>query len=353
MNHQLGDCSAGDTALHRVPQTIVIVRSLPGLGDLLCCVPTLRALRSAFPNSSITLIGLPGSQGFVQRFPHYLNHWLEFPGFPGIPEVVVSPQKVVKFLAQAQAFHFDLALQLHGSGSFINSFVMLLGARQTAGFFPATFSCPDPQTFFPYPDHEPEIWRNLRLLEGLGISLQGDHLEFPLDSADWLEWKTICATHGLAAHSYICLHPGASVSARRWGYEAFAAVGDALAAQGWQIVLTGTTAELELTQAVAQTMRFPAINLAGCTSLGAIAALLKQSRLLICNDTGVSHLATALSVPSVVIFSDSDPHRWAPLDRKLHRIIQRSVGGDIDATVLQQVLREATDLLHPEFAYAS
>ncbi|HEY9620461.1 MAG TPA: glycosyltransferase family 9 protein [Crinalium sp.] len=360
-----------------MPQRIAIVRSLPGLGDFLCAVPAFRALRSALPDAHITLIGLPQASSWVHRFSHYLDEWLEFPGWVGIPEVPCLPQRSVTFLAHAQSLQFDLALQMHGNGSAINSFALLLGAAQTAGFFPAGHYCPHPDRFLPYPEDEPEIWRHLRLLEFLGIPAQGDQLEFPIWQSDWDELEAIASKRLLTRGDYVCIHPGASTGDRRWSPQHFAAVADALAAEGLQIVLTGTEAEANITQAVAEAMQFPAVDLTGQTSLGAIAALLKRARLLICNDTGISHLAAALRVKSIVIFSNSDPQRWAPLDRQRHRAIGitspthqsndmlRWWSGETEsvAVVMQDstqqsltsedVVTEAIDLLQQEFAYVS
>ena len=334
---------------HRLPKVsqVAIARCLPGLGDLLCIVPALRALRAALPKAQITLIGLPNAQSFVARFSDYLDAWLEFPGYPGIPEGWHSPQHTSRFLTQVQAQAFDLAIQMHGSGIVSNSFAVLLGAKLNAGFFLPGHYCPDPEWFLSYPDLEPEVRRHLRLMEFLGIPLQGEQLEFPLWNSDWRELQQISDVRHLQPGKYICIHPGASVSDRRWSPYQFARVADALAQLGFAIVLTGTAAETGLTGAVIEAMHTPAINLAGRTSLGALGALLKDAALLVCNDTGVSHLAAALQVKSVVIFSNSDPDRWRPLDRDRHRIVRV---GDRD---LASVLIEATDLLQQEVVYAN
>lgn len=331
---------------------IVIVRSLPGLGDWLCCVPALRALRVAFPDAHISLVGLPSAQQFGQRFPVYIDTWLEFPGFPGVPEVPLEPKKVSAFWAMAQALGFDLALQMHGNGSCMNLFSLLLDAQLNAGFFPTDGFCPDTNFFLPYPDAEPEVWRHLRLMEFLGIPPQGTHLEFPIAEQEWQEWQAIAINHRLSNH-YVCIHPGASVAERRSSPQHFAQIGDGLAARGWQVVLTGTAAEADLTQAVAAEMRFPAINLAGNTSLGALAALLKQGHLLVCNDTGVSHLAAALQVNSVVIFSNSDVQRWAPLNRHRHRVVHANSTRLNSEQLSIRVIAEALKLLEMEFANVS
>ncbi len=304
---------------------IAIVRSLPGLGDLLCAVPAMRALRGAFPQAKITLIGLPWARSFVERFRHYLDEFLEFPGYPGIPEVPLDVRKLPEFLASTQQQRFDLALQMHGSGIVSNSFTVLLGARVNAGFYLPNNYCPDPDYFLPYPEQEPEVWRHLRLIDYLGIPLLGDDLEFPLQEEDFSALHKIESVRRLQKNEYICVHPGASVSERRWSPEKFAVVADALAARGFQVVLSGTAKEANLTRAVAEMMRFKPIDLAGSTNLGALAALLSQARILICNDTGVSHLAAALKVKSVVIFSNSEVQRWAPLNREIHRVLSPEV----------------------------
>jgi len=353
-NHRLGSS---------LPQRVAIVRSLPGLGDLLCTVPAFKALRTALPEARITLIGLPWAQSFVQRFSHYIDEWLEFPGYPGIPEVTLSPQQLTSFLTGIQRSHFDLALQMHGSGIYSNPFTVLLGAGLSAGFFLPGQYCPDEERFFPYPDAQPEVRRHLQLLEFLGIPSQGDQLEFPLWESDWQAFRAIATTHGLQPGRYICIHPGASVSSRRWTSGQFATVANALADGGFQVVLTGTAAEAELTHAVAAKIHSPVVNLAGKTSLGAIAALLKNAQMLICNDTGISHLAAALQVKSVVIFSASDPNRWAPLNQQLHRVVTSSKdfkhsslnngfsNPQSQISTLHSVLSHANDLLQ-ELAYA-
>lgn len=331
---------------------VAIVRSLPGLGDLLCAVPAFRALRTALPEAQITLIGLPWAQSFVARFSQYLDAWLEFPGYPGIAEGWHSPQHTSAFFTQIQDLAFDLAIQMHGNGIISNSFTVMLGAKLNAGFFLPGQYCPDPERFLPYPEQEPEVRRHLRLMEFLGIGLQGEQLEFPLFESDWLELQQISPVCNLQPGKYVCIHPGASVSDRRWSPQQFARVADALAQLGFQIVLTGTAAEADLTKIVASSMTAPAINLAGCTSLGALAALLKSSALLVCNDTGVSHLAAALEVKSIVIFSNSDPARWSPLERDRHRIVVRQLNSTSDRDTLAAVLIEAKDLLKQEVAHA-
>lgn len=334
----------GSSALER----IAVVRALGGLGDLLCTVPAFRALRAAFPHAEIVLIGLSSVKPLVKRFNHYLDKLLEFPGYPGVPEQLLQVQQVPAFLQRVQNERFDLAIQMHGSGTITNPFTILLGARINTGFFIPGEYCPDDSRFLPYLDHESEVRRYLRLLEFLGVPSQGEELEFPIYEEDKQALGEIAQVRNLVKGEYICIHPGASTPIRRWQPEGFAAVADALAQLGLRIVLTGSKQEVELCKAVAALMKAPSLILAGQTSLGALAALLRDSRLLVCNDTGVSHLAAALYVPSVVIFTQSDPERWAPLNGDRHRVVY-----DTTQVSPEDVIAQALDVLQKGDAWVA
>src|SRR5436190_10148027 len=113
-------------------KSIVILRALQ-LGDLLCTVPALRALRAAFPKANITLVGLPWATAFVERFSTYLDDFIEFPGFPGFPERRPNIAEFPYFLVEMQRLNFDLALQMQGSGGSANSLISLWDAKSYAG----------------------------------------------------------------------------------------------------------------------------------------------------------------------------------------------------------------------------
>jgi ADP-heptose:LPS heptosyltransferase len=303
---------------------IIIFRALQ-LGDLLCSVPALRALRKSFPSAHITLASLPWARSFVDRFRHYLDGFLEFPGYPGLPEKAPEIEKIPEFFVRAQRQKFDLAIQMHGSGSYVNSIVSLLGARRTAGFYLEKEYCPDPDLFMIYPAGEHEILQQLRLMEFLGIPAQGEDLEFPLTPKDREEFYAISENLRPKTENYICIHPGARFLSRRWMPERFAKVADALSDYGYEIVITGTDSEKELAGQLCHFMKSPALNLTGVTTLGALGCLLEGSRLLLSNDTGISHLAAALKTPSVVLVLGSDPKRWAPLNGRRHKALYHPV----------------------------
>jgi len=342
---------------------IAVVRALH-LGDMLCAVPALKAVRAAHPDAEITLVGLPWARELASRLTPFVDRFEEFPGFPGIPERDVDTVRLTNFLAWSASREFDLAIQLHGSGSHINEFVALLGARGTAGFFERGDYVPDARTFVSWPSRGTEIERLLQLPRALGWPSDDTTTHLNVTDADVDEMSAALPDLGWQREPYVCVHAGARWPSRRWPAERFAFVADELVEQGLSVVLTGTLGEAAVAAAVKSAMRGPATDLTGRLSLGAFAALVGRARLVVCNDTGASHVAAAMRTPSVVIASGSEVARWAPQDHVRHRVLWRDVecrpcmhtvcptahecatGVDVDT-----VLREAMSLLETQRAY--
>jgi ADP-heptose:LPS heptosyltransferase len=293
---------------------IGILRALQ-LGDLMCSIPAIRALREEFKEAEIFLIGLPNAKGFIQRFPKYFNGLIKFPGFPGFPEQEYDIKEIAEFILHMQKQQFDLILQMQGNGNLINPFIELLGARYYAGFYRKEDYIPAGGDFIEYPKDLHEIERHLALMYHLKIPGKGSHLEFPLINDDEKD-LTDSELH-MEPASYVCIHPGSRGSWRRWPPANFAAIGDYCATHGKTVILTGTSEEMPIVNETASYMKSKPINAAGRTSLGALGVLIKNAFALVSNCTGVSHIASALNTSGVIISMDGEPKRWKPLNERL------------------------------------
>lgn len=324
-------------------QRIAIFRAL-NLGDLLCAIPAIRALRSAYPEAHINLIGLPWMADFARRFAHYFDGFVSFPGTAGLPEQVVDLDAFTQFLHRERAAEYDLVLQMHGKGSVTNPVIAMFADRGVAGYYEPGEYRPDEQTFMPYPEGLPEIERHLALMQFLGVPLKGRALEFPISEEESRDAEKMLAQQGVNDKPYVCIHPGARDIRRWWAPKKFAQVADALAEKGFSIVFTGTEQEQAAVERVREKMSSASLNLAGRTDLGVLGALIAHASLLVSNDTGVSHIAAATGTRSVVIFLASDPARWAPLNRDLHHVVAPHESENVDHVLVraEHALNELT-----------
>jgi ADP-heptose:LPS heptosyltransferase len=330
------------------PQTtnfkIAILRALQ-LGDLLCAIPAIRSLRAAYPNAEITLLGLPWAASFVERFRNYFDRFIHFPGYPGLPEQPYSAEEWVKFIKLMQEEEFDLLIQVQGNGTIVNEFLPAFRAKQVAGFYHPAHPI-NSGLFIEYPDGISEIRRHLLLMENMDVPLRGEHLEFPLTEKDEEDFKHLLLP--ITNKKYVVVHPGARGTTRQWPPVYFAALADYCIEQGYTVVITGVKDEVDITTELRKCMKHAPIDLTGKTSLGAVALLIKNAFMLISNCTGVSHIASAFETPSVVISMDGEPERWAPLNKKLHHVINWTKQPHFE-TVFKETVKQINDFTEPVF----
>lgn len=317
---------------------IAVVRALPGLGEMLCAVPALRALRGTAPRAKISLIGLDEARWIPRRFQTYVDEFIPFPGFPGMPHCAFDAREALRFFGEMQEREFDLGIQLQDASIAANAFTRLLGAHRTAGTVLPGTDAPD-EFWVQLRTDEPEPHRLVRVVENLGARPTRDaELEFVVTEPDEDE----VAELGLGSTDYACLHPG------DWDTQHVAKVADALSERGLRIVLVAR--EADLADAVAEAMEGDATVVSGL-GLGATAALLRGAAITVCDDD-VSQLAEAAGAPSVTVFGhDADIDRWGPLDREAHRVVGgpdhgeptvADVIGAADALLAERRPREST-----------
>jgi ADP-heptose:LPS heptosyltransferase len=126
------------------------------------------------------------------------------------------------------------------------------------------------------------------------------------------EW--ISGHGGREAGAWIAFHPGAGSAAKRWPQARFEQLAQRLIrAHAVQIILIEGPAEPGLAASISGS--FPEADILSAKDLDVIelAAVLSCCAGFVGNDSGVSHLAAALRVPSVLVFGPTSPEHWAPL----------------------------------------
>jgi heptosyltransferase-2 len=279
----------------------LLVRAPNWTGDLVMATPGFRALRGGFPDARITLHVresliplLAGAPWFDEVLPLTSHHR--------------GPAALLREAAALRERRFDLGLCL--PDSFSSALLMRLGgvARivgyrgQGRGWL-LDDSSPTP----PAPKNGRRMLARelhvLGLVEALGCPRQGTELELFVTEAEEVEAGAALAACGVrGGDEVVALAPGASYGASKlWPAESFARVGDALTGMGARVVILGTPEERALAARVTRAMAAPAANLTGAIGVGPLKAVLRRSRLLVCNDAGARHVAVAFGVPCVVL----------------------------------------------------
>lgn len=118
-----------------------------------------------------------------------------------------------------------------------------------------------------------------------------------------------------------------------------------------RLLILGTPGEVGLCRQVAEGIGSAALNAAGETSITEFAALLSRCRVVVANDSGGMHLATAVGTRVVVVYGLTDPDKTGPLGAG-HRVIRvEGVSASRDIGRDSPEAREALRSIAPEQVY--
>jgi heptosyltransferase-2 len=295
----------------------IVVRGTNWVGDAVMTIPALREIRRLFPDAHITLATRSWARGL-------------FAGAEFIDELQVHDgtglRSVVQQVRQWRKQNFDLAVL------FPNSLETALVASLARVPLRIGYATEGRQSLLTHPLPLPE-WRSakhevyyyLKIVAELEWRVKQEQTflatqpdgSLAISSGRKAAARDFLRGHGVGhnpARKLIAICPGSTNSrAKRWPTERYAALADRLVADlQAEVIVIGSPAELDISLEVTRRMRNQPVVLTGKTDLSELVAVLSQVDLLVTNDTGPAHIASALGRPTLVIFGPTNPLTTRP-----------------------------------------
>ncbi len=289
------------------PKNILIYK-LGNIGDIVCAMPAMRAVRGRFPDSRITLLTSPGERGAVGA-----KDFLD--GAPYLDEIkdyysddISTVAKIIQMIFALRAEKYDLFIQLPDDwarfGTLLRNeiFARSIGAVSAMGFYLRTSNIfKKAQVDFTY--KEREVTSLLNILERNGINHSAVKFEFPeygpLSADIRTKMEKLKRNNDIVLG--VCM--GGKTKDKKWPAERY---GEALRKLGEKrkigAVFFGGSSETESIERAAKASGLAYVSFAGLPIKESILAI-KSMDAFLTNDTGPMHIAAAFGIPIVALFS--------------------------------------------------
>lgn len=285
----------------KAPDSICILR-LSAIGDVCNATSVVQMIQKQWPSTKVTwIMGKLEAQLLGDLENIEVLTFDKKKGFKGYLEIWT--------LLKGRNFDALLHMQTALRASIIS---LGINAKYKLGFDQQRSS--DMQSFFI--NHKVPSPKSAHVLDGfsefakaLGVVEKPLSWNIPI-SEQAMEWAEIKINN----KPTVVVVPAASKSYKNWTAEGYAKVIDHIATKGFQVILAGSPAqvEIDLAEDVISLSVSPIINLVGQSTLKQMLALLKQSELVIAPDTGPAHMAVTVNTPVVGIYAHHNPQRTGP-----------------------------------------
>ena len=307
----------------------ILVRGPNWLGDAVMCEPALRGLQRLFPEAQIALLVKPAVADL-------------FAGHPALTRVVTYdsngkhaglPGKwVLAGQLRQQGFDLSVLFQNAFEAAFLT---FLAGVPRRYGYATDGRSLLLSHPVAP-PDRRAlvhQVRYYWDLLKPLGLTGDPPAPELVVFPEEEQAMAGRLAQGGLTASDVVIgINPGSTYGeAKRWFPERFAEVTERLCRtiresreQEVSVVILGAKGEERLGREIAARLSSRSLVLSGATTIRELMAALKRCAMLLTNDTGPMHIASAFRVPVVAIFGPTDWRTTSPFG-DAHAIVRQPV----------------------------
>ena len=279
------------------------------LGDFILALPVLEVLRETFSKAKLVILGYPRILELVKnRF--YAEEVLS-----------VDQRGMATFFAREGPLDPALSQFLGGVDLIIvfgkdrNGPLLTNLRRVCQGQVLHIHSFPPPGGRIHLTDHlMSEMSRH-------GFAVSGRAPRLFLNESDRVWAEDFWRKEGLSSEDrsrMAILHPGSGSKKKIWPPERFAELVEHLQKPpGSRTLVVVGPAEGKEIRDTFERMKDPGPIVAAGLPLVRLASIMEGGRLFIGNDSGISHLAAALGLPTLAIFGPTDPEVWSPRGEKV------------------------------------
>jgi lipopolysaccharide heptosyltransferase II len=312
---------------------ILCVR-LDRLGDILMTTPAIRALRTSFPGRHITLLtSSVGAQAapFLSEVDDVIAYEAPWHGL----SPCASPGADLGMQRMLESRRFDAAaiFTVYSQSALPAAMLCYLAGipRRLAHCRENPYGLLTDWVCEPEPHNgvRHEVERQLALVAKVGAVCADTRMRLTVPPQARLALAARLAARDIAPRGpWFVIHPGASAASRRYPPDRFGEVAARLAHESaWPILLTGSSDETALVREVIESadssVRARLHDLSGLLTMGEFAALIESTTVLVTNNSGPVHLASALGTPVVDVYALTNPQHtpW----QTAHRVLFRDV----------------------------
>lgn len=297
----------------------VLIISLSGIGNTVLFTPTLELIKKNLPDSHVTMLVLNNTFKEIIDTNPYVDEIFTFSGARTILQRI-------KFVCSLREKKYDVSIVAFPSNRIqYNLLSFLIGAKKRiahsypVGYIRTLAFLQNERVEAIYGIHD--VIQNSHLLRPLGIKDSvPQRPEIFLTENDIQFADRFLKENGIETTDLIIgIHPGSSkgLSAKRWPEEHFARVIDYLIEKHHdsKVILFGGPDEIDTVLKINEISNNKPI-LAIDNTLKQTASIIRRCTLLLNVDSGLGHIASGLSVPTVTIFGPADPKRVMPYGEK-------------------------------------
>jgi heptosyltransferase-2 len=284
----------------------VLVISLKRVGDAILSIPAFRAIKQSLPKSQVTVFADSYTKDILDRIPYI--------------DAVVPYGKDSSFLKKAKQVRrlsynsFDLAVDLTCDYTVAGAlWTWLSGAKFRVGYDTWKRGLLFHRPVTPAQGSIHAIDEILNIVQSIGLETKDKSLGISASKEATDTVKKFLQDRGVKSDTLLIgIHPGGYYPTQRWLTERFAEVADKLTEkQKARIILIGGPKEEKIIQGIKLQMAGQALVFLN-KPLGELLALLQSCHLLVCNNSGPLHMASALGTRTVSTMGPTLPERWWP-----------------------------------------